>query len=177
MPLGLVQRGPRMYLVCRFEGYTNERNLALHRIFSASASSVTFRRPSGFDLKSYDDEGRFGFGIGELLKLGFWVDKDYGLHLLEFPLSEDQQVSEGRKHYRICATVFGFEIGASRLQTRKNVAPCRLWLSSLFPTLCLRRVHDHRCSFCRGFIGIQRTMLLCLTSCMSCRTAELGCSR
>jgi hypothetical protein len=90
-----------MYLVCRFEGYTNERNLALHRIKCASASYSTFKRPPGFDLKRYDDEGRFGFGVGELIKLSFWIEKDYGLHLLESLLSEDQRVSEGRKHYRI----------------------------------------------------------------------------
>lgn len=105
MPLGLVQQGPRMYLVCRFEGYENERNLALHRIKSAKASSFTFTRPPEFDLKQYDDNGRFGFGDGELIKLSFWIEKDYGLHLLESPLSKDQQVIEGKKHYRICATV------------------------------------------------------------------------
>jgi predicted DNA-binding transcriptional regulator YafY len=105
MPLGLVQQGPRMYLVCRFEGYTDERNLALHRILSANASSSTFKRPPEFDLKRYDDEGRFGFGNGELIKLSFWIEKDYGLHLLESPLSEDQQVREGRRYYQISATV------------------------------------------------------------------------
>jgi len=105
MPLGLVQQGPRMYLVCRFEGYENERNLALNRIRSAKASSFTFKRPPEFDLKQYDDNGRFGFGNGELIKLSFWIEKDYGLHLLESPLSEDQQVCEGKKHYRINATV------------------------------------------------------------------------
>ena len=105
MPLGLVQQGPRMYLVCRFEGYENERNLALHRIKSAKASSFTFKRPPEFDLKQYDDNGRFGFGNGELIKLSFWIEKDYGLHLLESPLSKDQQVCEGEKHYRINATV------------------------------------------------------------------------
>ena len=105
MPLGLVQQGPRMYLVCRFEGYENERNLALHRIKSAKASSFTFKRPPEFDLKQYDDNGRFGFGNGELIRLSFWIEKDYGLHLLESPLSEDQQVCEGEKHYSIHATV------------------------------------------------------------------------
>ena len=35
MPLGLAQQGPRMYLVCRYEGYDNERSLALHRFVSA----------------------------------------------------------------------------------------------------------------------------------------------
>jgi predicted DNA-binding transcriptional regulator YafY len=105
MPLGLVQQGPRMYLICRFEGYTNERNLALHRIVSAKASSLTFKRPPEFDLKRYDDNGRFGFGNGESIKLSFWIEKDYGLHVLESPLSEDQQVCEKRKHYQITATV------------------------------------------------------------------------
>jgi predicted DNA-binding transcriptional regulator YafY len=105
MPLGLVQQGPCMYLVCRFEGYTDERNLALHRILSANASSSTFKRPPEFDLKRYDDEGRFGFGNGEMIKLSFWIEKDYGFHLLESPLSEDQQVREGRRHYQISATV------------------------------------------------------------------------
>jgi predicted DNA-binding transcriptional regulator YafY len=105
MPLGLVQQGPRMYLVCRFEGYENERNLALHRIMTAKASSFTFKRPPKFDLKQYDDNGRFGFGNGELIKLSFWIEKAYGLHMLESPLSEDQQVCDGKKHYRIHATV------------------------------------------------------------------------
>jgi len=105
MPLGLVQQGPRMYLVCRFEGYTDERNLALHRILSANASSLSFKRPPEFDLKKYDYDGRFGFGNGELIKLSFWIEKDYGLHLLESPLSEDQQVREGRRRYQVSATV------------------------------------------------------------------------
>jgi predicted DNA-binding transcriptional regulator YafY len=77
-PLGLVQQGPRMYLVCRFEGYENERNLALHRIKSAKASSFTFKRPPEFDLKQYDDNRRFAFGNGELIKLSFWIEKTTG---------------------------------------------------------------------------------------------------
>lgn len=105
MPLGLVQQGPRMYLVCRFDGYENERNLALHRIRSAKASTLTFKRPPEFDLKQYDEEGRFGYGDGELIKLRFRIEKDYGLHILESPLSEDQRVHEGKKHYQITATV------------------------------------------------------------------------
>lgn len=38
-------------------------------------------------------------------ELRFRVEKDYGFHLLESPLSEDQQVREGQKHYEITATV------------------------------------------------------------------------
>lgn len=94
MPLGLVQQGPRLYLVCRYHGYDNERNLALHRILSAEMSTLTFDRPKEFDLKKYDDEGRFGFGNGEKIRLSFHIERDAGLHLQESPLSHDQQVVE-----------------------------------------------------------------------------------
>lgn len=94
MPLGLVQQGPRLYLVCRYRGYDNERNLALHRILSAEMSMLTFDRPKDFNLKKYDDDGRFGFGEGERVRLTFRIERDAGLHLLESPLSNDQQVVE-----------------------------------------------------------------------------------
>ena len=61
MPLGLAQQGPRIYLVCRFEGYDNERSMALHRIHTARATQMRFERPD-FDLARYDDDGRFGVG-------------------------------------------------------------------------------------------------------------------
>lgn len=105
MPLGLAQQGARMYLVCRFEGYENERSLALHRIQSAQASTLTFSRPPDFDLKQYDDDGRFGYGEGKRIQLSFRIDKEAGLHLLESPLSLDQQVVELEDAYDITATV------------------------------------------------------------------------
>ncbi len=92
MPLGLVQQGPRLYLVCRYRGYDNERNLALHRMLSAEMSTLTFDRPKAFDLKKYDDDGRFGFGQGEKVRLTFRIARGAGLHLLESPLASDQQV-------------------------------------------------------------------------------------
>ena len=94
MPLGLAQQGPRLYLVCRYRGYDNERSLALHRILSAEMSTLTFDRPKEFDLKKYDDDGRFGFGEGEMVKLVFRIERQAGLHLLETPLSANQQVVE-----------------------------------------------------------------------------------
>lgn len=94
MPLGLVQQGPRLYIVCRFRGYENERNLALHRILLAEMSTLTFVRPKEFDLKKYDDDGRFGFGDGKMIRLTFCIERNTGLHLLESPLSIDQQVVE-----------------------------------------------------------------------------------
>lgn len=105
MPLGLAQQGPRMYLVCRFDGYDNERSLALHRILSARASNFTFKRPGDFDLKRYDDDGRFGYGEGKHVRLRFRIEKEAGFHLLESRLSTDQQVVELDDAYEITATV------------------------------------------------------------------------
>ena len=106
MPLGLAQQGTRFYLVCRFKGYDNERSLALHRILSATISTLTFNRPKDFDLKKYDDDGRFGYGEGERVRLAFTITREAGNHLLETPLSTDQKVSEtGNGTLAIEATV------------------------------------------------------------------------
>ena len=105
MPLGLAQQGPRMYLVCRFEGYDNERCLALHRFISAKASTLTFERPKEFDLKRFDDDGRFGYGDGLKIRMSFRITKEAGLHVVECPLSLDQQVVELDDAYEITATV------------------------------------------------------------------------
>ena len=105
MPLGLAQQGPRLYLVCRFQGYDNERSLAMHRIHTAKATTLTFERPKDFDLEKYDNDGRFGFGEGKRIRLTFRIDKEAGFHLLESPLSEDQQVKELENAYEISATV------------------------------------------------------------------------
>lgn len=106
MPLGLAQQGPRLYLVCRFEGFDNERSLALHRIGKAEVSTMAFERPRGFDLQKYDADGRFGFGEGRRIRLQFGIEHDAGFHLLETPLSKDQQVQDrGDGWLEITATV------------------------------------------------------------------------
>lgn len=132
MPLGLAQQGPRLYLVCRFDGYDNERNLALHRILSITASTLTFDPPKDFDLARFDADGRFGYGNGEKIRLTFRVDKEAGFHITESPLSKDQTVIEHEDCYEISATVvdsamlewwlrgFGDALWDSR---RKSIAP------------------------------------------------------
>ena len=130
MPLGLVQQGTRLYVVCRFQGFENERNLALHRIHSAVITTKVFDRPKGFDLKQYDDDGRFGFGEGKKVNLSFQINRDAGLHLLESPLSIDQKVIESKdQKLKITATVVdsamlewwirGFGIAISDVQRRQ----------------------------------------------------------
>jgi len=106
MPLGLAQQGASLYLICRYEGYSNERSLAMHRIRTAEVSTRSFERPADFDLKKYDDDGRFGLGSGRRIRLSFEVTPDEGLPLIESPLSKDQQVTELAKGgFRITATV------------------------------------------------------------------------
>ena len=105
MPLGLAQQGPSLYLVCRFEGYDNERSLALHRMISANATTLQFERPKGFDLASFDDDGRFGLGHGKRIRLSFDIKKKPGAHLLETRLSADQTMEELANTYRVTATV------------------------------------------------------------------------
>lgn len=105
MPLGLVQQGPSLYLVCRFEGYDDERSLALHRMQSAKATQRRFDRPQDFNLQRYDDDGRFGFGEGRRIRLQFSIDKTAGQHLLETPLSTTQTVKVHPNYLRITAEV------------------------------------------------------------------------
>jgi len=105
MPLGLAQQEARTYLVCRFEGYDNERSLALHRILSAENTPHHFERPKDFDLNQYQADGRFAFGNGQTTRLHFKIKKSAGLHLLESRLSKDQIVIEHADHYEITATV------------------------------------------------------------------------
>lgn len=106
MPLGLAQQGPRLYLVCRYRGYDNERSLALHRILHAEqASTIAFDRPRDFDLKKYDDDGRFRFGEGRRIRLRFRIDRATGHHLWETPLSRDQTITEQADRLVVTATV------------------------------------------------------------------------
>jgi predicted DNA-binding transcriptional regulator YafY len=106
MPLGLAQQGPRLYLVGRYKGHDNERSLALHRMHSVEVvQGVPFKRPTDFDLKKYDDDGRFGYGNGKRIRLQFRIAKSAGLHLLESPLSTDQVHTELEDAYVIDATV------------------------------------------------------------------------
>jgi hypothetical protein len=106
MPLGLAQQGVRLFLIVRFEGFENERSLAIHRLQSATASASKFIPPKGFSLEKFDDDGRFGFGEGKRVKLSFVITEAAGFHLLETPLSDDQIVTvRADGSYQINATV------------------------------------------------------------------------
>lgn len=104
MPLGLVQQGPRLYLVCQFEGYSNQRILAVHRLQAASVTPTHFDRPD-FDLAAYEADGQLAVANGPRIQLKFELETAAAKHLLESRLSEDQTVEDLGSHQRFTATV------------------------------------------------------------------------
>lgn len=104
-PLGLVQQGERLYLVCQYEKYEDVRILALNRIESAAEAPFPIKPTKKFNLDDYIAEGQFGYGAGPKIELSFNISKGAGKHLLESKLSKDQTVKELPNHYRFTATV------------------------------------------------------------------------
>lgn len=109
-PLALVQQSVRLYLVVRFEGYDNQRILALSRIQKARRTGERFPYPQDFQLASYAAEGHFGIHRGRRVKVRFLIDPAVGRHLIESPLAEDQQVDFTPEGLRITATVVETEL-------------------------------------------------------------------
>lgn len=95
-PLGLVIRGQVTYLVATNWDYDDVRLFPLHRFDRVMKEDATRREPPGFDLERYlAEQNGLGFATGRgdiSLRLVF---RDHaGAHLLETPLSENQQVTE-----------------------------------------------------------------------------------
>jgi predicted DNA-binding transcriptional regulator YafY len=105
-PLGVVQRGGLVYLVCMFGDYDDVRTIALHRVQQAEALYEPVRKKQGFDIDAYIDSGQFGVIAGEPINLRAIFTRAAGEHLHETPLSVDQTLvadSDGRLH--LAATV------------------------------------------------------------------------
>lgn len=105
-PLGLVQRGVVLYLVCTIKAYPDIRILALHRVKTATLLADVLSRPKGFDLKTYLATGALGWGSGDVVRLEVLFSPEIGKHLKETPLAHDQTLTvrdDGRFH--ITATV------------------------------------------------------------------------
>lgn len=104
-PLGLVTRGPMLYLVCRFRGYTDERTIALSRIEHVELISEKFKRPAEFSLREYVEKGRMGYGDSKTSAIKLRFDRHRGEQLFETPLSSDQViVEEGKDSLLVTAT-------------------------------------------------------------------------
>jgi predicted DNA-binding transcriptional regulator YafY len=105
MPLGLAQQGARLALVVRFDGYDDERTLAVSRITKAVDTQLPFPPVKGFDLEAYEARGGFGYSHSATIQLKFRIDKKLGMFLTESRLSKDQTVVELAHQLEITATV------------------------------------------------------------------------
>jgi predicted DNA-binding transcriptional regulator YafY len=92
-PLALVQRGPVLYLSCRFFDYTDLRMLPLHRVEAAQMRYEPACYPENFSLDQQIEQGRWGFGTGQQIKLEAIFEAGFGDHLYETPLSKDQTIA------------------------------------------------------------------------------------
>ena len=104
-PLVYLQRGPAFYLLCTIDDYADVRQLAVHRMLSATALDQKARKPANFDPDRAVQRAQ-GMGGGEPIRLvaRFW--KRAGLHLLETRLAADQVVEDAdADHFRLAATV------------------------------------------------------------------------
>jgi len=105
-PLGLVAKGPLLYLVCTLWDYTDLRQLALHRVRTATATDTSVTTPPGFDLDKYIQEGEFHYPVGPEIKLEARFFRGAALHLYETPLSLDQTIADlDADHVMVTATV------------------------------------------------------------------------
>jgi predicted DNA-binding transcriptional regulator YafY len=108
MPLGIAQQGQRLFVPCVFHGHTDIRNIAVHRITKAKTTGLPFPRPADFDLETYDDEGRFGYGKAEKITIRCWINDYLKLLLEETPLADDQRIApapDGAAGWELTATV------------------------------------------------------------------------
>ncbi len=104
-PLGLVQQDGRLYLVCQFEGYTNFRHLALHRILNAELLDLNAPKVPGFDVHDYVKSIHFNYSGDEPkmvhLVLEFTNEQTF-VQLTESPFKRDQVLTKlPNGHYRL----------------------------------------------------------------------------
>lgn len=104
-PLGLIVRGTITYLVATAFEYQDVRLYALHRIKSAMPLFDSAKRPKGFDLSKYIDDGAMQFGGGKLITLKAIVSSSLARILAETPMSIDQKIVDAKEGANILATV------------------------------------------------------------------------
>jgi predicted DNA-binding transcriptional regulator YafY len=106
-PLGLVSMDRQLYLVATLWDYEEPVLLRPHRMESAQLLEKAVQPPGNFSLDAYIARGELQFANSErTLRLELLFSKVVGNHLLETPLSDDQQVTEEKDgRLRVKATV------------------------------------------------------------------------
>jgi predicted DNA-binding transcriptional regulator YafY len=91
-PLGLLKTGLVTYLVVRFDGYQDVRQLAAHRLRRVRILDAAAVGPKGFELQTYlKSEGLTGGG-GQLCTVHLEMIDQAAAHLQDTPLASDQVI-------------------------------------------------------------------------------------
>jgi len=104
-PLGLVQRGPVTYLIATAFHYEEPRPFALHRMSGLANTYDSVKRPKGFSLKQFIDDGGMGFGEATPINLVARISPMLARELEETKLSAHQKIRPDGDWFRIEATV------------------------------------------------------------------------
>ncbi|MDZ7841711.1 MAG: WYL domain-containing protein [Gammaproteobacteria bacterium] len=110
-PLGAVFRQSVVYIVGTLWYYDDILQFALHRFTEARMTEARARRPRGFDLDEYIQQGAFGYPESDnRIRLKALFDAATAHHLYETPISSDQSLrprEDGR--VELTATVLDTE--------------------------------------------------------------------
>ncbi len=110
-PLGLVQKGAIIYLICTRFDKSDVQTFALHRFKSAKVLDTRSMHPVNFDIDAYIDSGALGFRVDfnkptDNVELKLIVDASRILDFTESQLSKEQKVEQlNESLYQITAVV------------------------------------------------------------------------
>lgn len=138
-PLGLVLRNQVCYLVATLFDYDDVVQLALHRAQKAELIDQPCRRPAGFSLRKYVEQGSFDYPVGDRIKLAALFDTAVAHHLTECPLADDQRIqAAGDDRVRVTATV-------------RDTRQLRWWLLAFGDQVVVEQPSELRQTFSRMF--------------------------
>ena len=110
-PLGLVQKGAIIYLICTRHDKTEVQTFALHRFKSATVLDLRALHPVKFDIDEYIDSGALGFRVDfsrptENVELKLVMHEDDAQYFTESQLSKEQKVEQlNEELYQVSAVV------------------------------------------------------------------------
>lgn len=110
-PLGLVQKGAIIYLICTRHDKTDVQTFALHRFKAATVLDSRALHPVDFDIDAYIESGALGFRVDyskptETIQLKLVMSEGTAQSFYESQLSKDQTITPLEEHIvEISATV------------------------------------------------------------------------
>lgn len=105
-PHGIVVRGERNYLVGKFDGYSDVRQLSFNRVISAESSYFPAIIDEDFSLENYVQQGELGVTRSlDKLAIKLWVTPVFARILDETPLCEDQSIESKDNDFVVHASV------------------------------------------------------------------------